>query len=98
MVLLFEAFSVVRPDVLNASDFATQREQILALADLIRTVTRSIGLSRSRYYDWKHENPFGLDDRSSCPKKSHHSNLREHSRDFNAKKRYRIQKRYYNCE
>ena len=34
MVLLFAAFSVVRADALNASDFATQREQILALAAL----------------------------------------------------------------
>lgn len=38
----------------------------------LRMVTRIIGLSRSRYHEWKQENPCGLDDRSSCPKKSIH--------------------------
>ena len=38
----------------------------------LRMVTRIIGLSRSRYHEWKQENPCGLDDRSSCPKKSVH--------------------------
>ncbi len=38
----------------------------------LQMVTRIIGLSRSRYHEWKQENPCGLDDRSSCPKKSVH--------------------------
>jgi hypothetical protein len=65
MVLLFEAFSVVRPDVLNASDFATQLEQILALADLTAppTVQDAEGFAaqegvKAIFYDalpWKRE-------------------------------------------
>jgi putative transposase len=74
VVFKFSQFSFAKTRVQDAKD----KKRILAAIDRCRehlplqTVTRLIGLSRSRYHEWKQENPCALDDRSSCPKKSVH--------------------------
>lgn len=74
VVFKLSQFSLARTRVQNAKD----KQRLLAAIDRCRehlplqTVTQIIGLSRSRYHEWKQEHLCGLDDRSSCPKKSVH--------------------------
>ena len=51
----------------SPSRFDRCREQLP-----LQTIIRLIGLSRSRFHEWKQEHLCGLVDRSSCPKKSVH--------------------------
>ena len=72
VVFKLSQFSFAKTRVQEAKD----KQRLLAAIDRcrkhlpLRTVTRLIGLSRSRYHEWQQENPCGLADRSSCPKTS----------------------------
>jgi putative transposase len=72
VVFKLSQFSLARIRVQEAKD----KLRLLTAIDQcrehmpLRMVTRIIGLSRSRYHEWKQEHLCGLDDRSSCPKKS----------------------------
>jgi hypothetical protein len=74
VVFKLSKFSLAKTRVPDAK----VKQRLLAAIDRCRehlplqTVTRLIGLSRSRYHEWRQENPCGLDDRSSCPRKSVH--------------------------
>ena len=70
VVFKISQFSFARIRVQEAKDklrLLTAIEQCREHMPL-QMVTRIIGLSRSRYHEWKQENPCGLDDRSSCPR------------------------------
>jgi putative transposase len=74
VVFKLSQFSLAKTPVQDAKD----KQRLLAAIDRCRehlplqTVTRLIGLSRSRYHEWRQENPCRVDDRSSCPRRSVH--------------------------
>ena len=74
VVFKLSQFSFAKIRVQEAKD----KQRLLAAIDRCRehlplqTITRLIGLSRSRYHEWRQEYLCGLDNRSSCPRKSAH--------------------------
>jgi len=74
VVFKLSQFSFAKTRVQDAKG----KQRLLAAIDRCReqlplqTIIRLIGLSRSRFHEWKQEHLCGLVDRSSCPRKSVH--------------------------